>query len=68
MGKKTTKKTARTINQKGATKPAAFKKESTPTNKKQTEKNDDEGWGSIGTVAKKAAKGAVKGAAKDVLK
>ena len=26
MGKKTTKKTARTINQKGATKPAAFKK------------------------------------------
>jgi len=65
MGPKTTKKTIRTRNQPGATKPAAVKKEpSTPT---KSEK-DDEGWGPIGAVAKKAAKGAAKGVAKELSK
>lgn len=53
-----------TRKQKGATKPTALKKETTAT---KSEKSD-EGWGPLGTVAKKAAKGAVKGAAKEMLK
>jgi len=55
------RKVRSTRKQKGATKPTALKKEPTAT-------KNDEGWGPIGTVAKKAAKGAVKGAAKEMLK
>lgn len=58
------RKTRSTRKQKRATRPAATKKESATT---KSDKND-EGWGPIGTVAKKAAKGAVKGASKEVLK
>jgi hypothetical protein len=50
--------------QKGATKPTAVKKEPAAT---KSEKGD-EGWGPVGTVAKKVGKGAVKGAAKEILK
>ena len=49
---------------KGATKPIAAKKEPTTT---KSEKGD-EGWGPIGAAAKKVGKGAIKGAAKEILK
>jgi hypothetical protein len=58
------RKVRSTRKQKGATKPTASKKEPTAT---KSEKSD-EGWEPIGTVAKKAAKGAVKGAAKEMSK
>ena len=59
------RKQINTKKQKGAAKPAAVaNKESAST---QSQK-DDEGWGPIGEVAKKVAKGAVKGASKEVLK
>ena len=58
------RKVRSTRRQKGASKPIALKKETTAT---KSEKSD-EAWGPIGTVAKKAAKGAVKGAAKVMLK
>ncbi len=63
MARKSRKITT-TRKQKSATKPVAAKKESHTT---KSEK-DDEGWGPIGAVAKKAAKGAVKGAAKEISK
>jgi hypothetical protein len=53
-----------TKNQKGVTKSTAAKKKPATT---KSEKGD-EGWGPIGTVAKKAGKGAVKGAAKELLR
>jgi len=59
-----TRKTRSIRKQKGATKPAAAKKEPAAT---KSEKGDG-GWGPIGDVAKKAGKGAVKGAAKELLK
>ena len=49
---------------KGTTKPTAAKKEPTAT---KSEKGD-EGWGPIGAAAKKVGKGAIKGAAKEILK
>jgi len=55
------RKVRSTRKQKSATKSTAVKKEPTTT---KSEKSD-EGWGPIGTVAKKVGKGAVKGAAKD---
>jgi len=58
------KKIRTTRNQKDATKSTAAKKEPATT---KGEKGD-EGWGPIGTVAKKAGKGAVKGAAKELLR
>ena len=58
------RKTRTTKNQKDATKSPAAKKEPATT---KSEKGD-EGWGPIGTVAKKAGKGAVKGAAKELLR
>ena len=67
MGRKSRKTSSTSKKQHGPKRPAAVKKESTPTDKKKIEK-DDEGWGPIGDVAKKAAKGAVKGAAKDLVK
>ncbi len=53
-----------TTKQRGAAKPTVARKESTPTKREK----DEEGWGPIGDAAKKVAKGAVKGAAKEVLK
>jgi len=53
-----------TRKQKGAAKPEAPKKE--PTTPKS--EKDEEGWGPLGKAAKKVAKGAVKGAAKEVTK
>jgi len=50
--------------QKDATKPEGAKNKPTTS---ESEK-DDEGWGPVGDAAKKVAKGAVKGAAKEVLK
>ena len=63
MARKSRKITS-TRRQKSATKPAAAKKESHTT---KSEK-DDEGWGPIGAAAKKVAKGAIKGAAKEISK
>jgi hypothetical protein len=63
MARKTRKIT--TTKQKGAAKPAPVKKESPTTTKRG---KDDEGWGPVGEAAKKLAKGAVKGAAKEVSK
>ncbi len=57
-----------TRKQKGAAKPAAAKKEPATTPDTTSTKKDDEGWGPIGDAAKKMAKGAVKGAANEVLK
>ena len=62
MARKSRKITS-TRKQQGTAKPAAKKKPPTMKNEK-----DDEGWGPIGTVAKKVAKGAVKGAAKELSK
>ena len=62
MARKSRKITS-TRKQKGTAKPAAKKEPTTTKNEK-----DDEGWGPIGTVAKKVAKGAVKGAAKELSK
>jgi hypothetical protein len=58
------KRVRSTRKQKGATKPTAVKKEPATT---KSEK-DDESWGPICTAAKKVGKGAVKGAAKEILK
>jgi hypothetical protein len=58
------RKTKSIRKQRGVTKPTAAKKETVAT---KGEKGD-EGWGPIGAVAKKASKGAVKGAAKELLK
>ena len=63
MARKSRKITS-TRRQKSATKAAAAKKESHTT---KSEK-DDEGWGPIGAAAKKVAKGAIKGAAKEISK
>jgi hypothetical protein len=57
-----------TRKQKGAAKPGAAEKEPATTPATTSSKKDDEGWGPIGDAAKKVAKGAVKGAAKEVLK
>ena len=54
-----------TKKQKGAAKPAAAANKESASTQSQKE---DEGWGSIGEVAKRAAKGAVKGAAKEITK
>ena len=68
VGKEKSKHMGRKIKttrkQKGAAKLTAAKKEPATT---KSEKGG-EGWGPIGTVAKKAGKGAVKGAAKELLK
>ena len=53
-----------TRKQKGVTKPEAAKNEPTTS---RSEK-DEEGWGPLGSAAKKVAKGAVKGAAKEISK
>jgi hypothetical protein len=58
------RKITSTRKQKGAAKPAAVKKEPATT---QGQK-ENEGWGPVGDAAKKVAKGAVKGAAKEILK
>jgi len=58
------RKTKSIRKQKGVTKPTAAKKEPATTKREK----GDEGWGPIGAVAKKAGKGAVKGAAKELLK
>ena len=47
-----------------ATKPAMAKGVSGPAKSQK----DEEGWGPIGAAAKKVAKGAVKGAAKEIAK
>jgi hypothetical protein len=62
MARKSRKITS-TRKQQGTAKPAAKKEPATTKNEK-----DDEGWGPIGTVAKKVAKGAVKGATKELSK
>ena len=53
-----------TRKQKGVTKPATAKDVSGPAKSRK----DDEGWGPVGAAAKKVAKGAVKGAAKEIAK
>jgi hypothetical protein len=58
------RKTKSIRRQKGVTGPTAAKKEAAATKSAK----GDEGWGPIGAVAKKAGKGAVKGAAKELLK
>ena len=63
MARKSRKITS-TRKQQGTAKPAAAKKEPATTKNEK----DDEGWGPIGTVAKKVATGAVKGAAKELSK
>ncbi len=65
---KNTRKITSTRKQKGAAKPAAAKKEPATTPDTTSTKKDEEGWGPIGDAAKKMAKGAVKGAANEVLK
>jgi len=62
MAKKRRKITT-TRKQRVAAQPPAAKKEATTKSEK-----DDEGWGPIGDAAKKLAKGAVKGAAKEISK
>ena len=62
MARKSRKITS-TRKQQGTAKPALKKESATTKNEK-----DDEGWGPIGAAAKKVAKGAVKGAAKEVSK
>ncbi len=64
MPRKKTRTIRSTRKQKGAAKPDELKKESTTS---KSEK-DEEGWGPLGTAAKKVAKGAVKGAAKEISK
>jgi hypothetical protein len=59
-----TRKITSTRKPKGSTKPAATNKEAGTTHSQK----DDEGWAPLGAAAKKVAKGAVKGAAKEVLK
>jgi hypothetical protein len=61
---KNTRKITSTRKKKGTAKPAAAQKEPTTT---PTQKHD-EGWGPVGAAAKKVAKGALKGAAKEVVK
>jgi hypothetical protein len=63
MARKSRKITS-TRKQQGTAKPAVAKKVPATTKNEK----DDEGWGPIGTVAKKVAKGAVKGAAKELSK
>ena len=63
MGTKRRKVTS-TRKQKGATKSATAKDESSPVKSQK----DDEGWGPIGPAAKKVAKETVKGAAKEIAK
>ena len=58
------RKITNTRKQKGATKPATAKDESGPAKSQK----DEEGWGPLGAAAKKVAKGAVKGAAKEIVK
>jgi hypothetical protein len=53
-----------TTKKKGTPEPESPKKEPTAS---KSEK-DEEGWGPLGTAAKKVAKGAVKGAAKEISK
>jgi hypothetical protein len=53
-----------TRKQKGATRPATTKGVPGPAKSQK----DDEGWGPVGASAKKVAKGAVKGAAKEIAK
>ena len=53
-----------TRKQKGAANPEALKKE--PTTSKSAK--EEEGWGPLGAAAKKVAKGAVKGATKEITK
>jgi hypothetical protein len=60
-----TRSISSTRKQKGAANPEALKKEPTTTSKSE---KDEEGWGPLGTAAKKVAKGAVKGAAKEISK
>lgn len=64
MARKTRKITS-TGKQQGAEKPTAATKEPTTTH---SQGDGEEGWGPVGAAAKKVAKGAVKGAAKEVLK
>ena len=47
---------------KGCSKPATAKDKSGPIKSQK----DDKGWGPVGAAAKKVAKGAVKGAAKEI--
>ncbi len=61
-----TKRIRNTGKQKGAASPAEVKEAPPPT--KKSEKDDEEGWGPISSAAKKVAKGAVKGAAKEITK
>ncbi len=63
MGTKRRKVTS-TRKQKGATKPATAKDEPGPAKSQK----DEGGWGPVGAAAKKVAKGAVKGAAKEIVK
>ena len=58
------RKTRSTRKMKGTTKPK------TVTNRSASEKGKkvDEGWGPVSSAVKKVAKGAVKGAAKEILK
>ena len=60
-----TRSISSTRKQKGVANPEALKKEHTTTSKSQ---KDEEGWGPLGSAAKKVAKGAVKGAAKEISK
>jgi hypothetical protein len=63
MGTKRRKVTS-TRKQRATTKPATAKDESGPAKSQK----DAEGWGPVGAAAKKVAKGAVKGAAKEIAK
>ena len=62
MAKKS-RKIITTRKQRVAAQPPAAKKEAITKSEK-----DDEGWGPIGAAVKKVAKGAVKGAAKEISK
>ena len=59
------KKIRSTRKQKGAAKPTATSKR--PSAAAKNEKSGED-WGPVGSAAKKVAKGAVKGAAKEILK
>ena len=60
-----TKRIRNTREQEGGASPTEVKEGRPPTKKSE---KDDEGWGPIGSAAKKVAKGAVKGAAKEITK
>ncbi len=58
------RKTSNTRKMKSTSKPTTVRNRSAS----EKGKKDDEGWGPVSSAAKKVAKGAVKGAAKEILR